>query len=84
MARRLVVTENITLDGVVENDGSWFDPTEDSLSSRSTTAGEEERRPFSYADRLGCGTPEARASSACVMRAAVLRALMSMTRWYSG
>lgn len=30
MTRRLVITENITLDGVVENDGSWFDPTEDS------------------------------------------------------
>lgn len=28
MPRRLVITENITLDGVVENDGSWFDPTE--------------------------------------------------------
>lgn len=30
MTRRLVITENITLDGVVENDGSWFDPTDDS------------------------------------------------------
>lgn len=32
--RRLVITENITMDGVVENDGSWFDPTEDSLQQR--------------------------------------------------
>lgn len=28
--RRIVITENITLDGVVENIGGWFDPTEDS------------------------------------------------------
>lgn len=34
MTRRIVITENITLDGVVENDGSWFDPTEDSEQGR--------------------------------------------------
>lgn len=34
MARRLVVTENITVDGVVENDGTWFDPTDDSEQGR--------------------------------------------------
>ena len=34
MARRLVIDENITLDGVVENDGSWFDPTDDSEQGR--------------------------------------------------
>lgn len=34
MGRRLVVTENITLDGVVENDGSWFDPTDSSEQGR--------------------------------------------------
>ncbi|WP_446664794.1 dihydrofolate reductase family protein [Flexivirga sp. B27] len=34
MTRRLVITENITLDGVVENDGSWFDPTDDSEQGR--------------------------------------------------
>ena len=38
MARRLVVTENITLDGVVENDGSWFDPTDDSAQGRELAA----------------------------------------------
>ncbi len=32
--RRLVITENITIDGVVENDGSWFDPTDDSAQGR--------------------------------------------------
>lgn len=34
MSRRLVITENITLDGVVENDGTWFDPTDDSEQGR--------------------------------------------------
>lgn len=34
MTRRLVITENMTLDGVVENDGSWFDPTDDSAQGR--------------------------------------------------
>ena len=34
MTRKLVITENITLDGVVENDGSWFDPTDDSAQGR--------------------------------------------------
>ncbi|MDJ0315059.1 dihydrofolate reductase family protein [Arthrobacter sp. H35-D1] len=32
--RRLVITENISLDGVIENDGSWFDPTKDSRQQR--------------------------------------------------
>lgn len=26
MPRKLVTTDNITLDGVVEDTGSWFDP----------------------------------------------------------
>lgn len=34
MTSRLVITENITLDGVVENDGTWFDPTDDSEQGR--------------------------------------------------
>ncbi len=38
MTRRLVVTENTTLDGVVENDGTWFDPTEDSARGRALAA----------------------------------------------
>jgi len=36
--RRLVITENITLDGVAENNGSWFDPTEDSEQQRELAA----------------------------------------------
>lgn len=34
MARRLIITENITLDSVLENDRSWFDPTDDSGQGR--------------------------------------------------
>ncbi|MBK1786635.1 dihydrofolate reductase family protein [Prauserella cavernicola] len=32
--RRLVITQNTTLDGVVENDGTWFDPTGDTQRER--------------------------------------------------
>jgi dihydrofolate reductase len=38
VARRLVITENVTLDGVVENDGTWFDPTEASDRGRELAA----------------------------------------------
>lgn len=34
MTRQLVVTQHITLDGVVTNDGNWFDPTEESERGR--------------------------------------------------
>ena len=34
MTRRLIITENITIDGVIENDGTWFDPTDDSEQGR--------------------------------------------------
>lgn len=32
--RRLVVTQNITVDGVVDNSRSWFDPTADTPQNR--------------------------------------------------
>ena len=32
--RRIVVTQNITLDGIVDNAKSWFDPTADTPQSR--------------------------------------------------
>ncbi|HIW91625.1 MAG TPA: dihydrofolate reductase family protein [Candidatus Corynebacterium avicola] len=38
MTRRLIITENITIDGVVENDGTWFDPTDDSEQGRELAA----------------------------------------------
>ena len=34
VTRRVVITQNMTLDGVVENAGSWFDPTEESERGR--------------------------------------------------
>jgi dihydrofolate reductase len=36
--RRIVVTENITLDGVVEMLENWFDPTEESEQNRELAA----------------------------------------------
>lgn len=38
MARQLIITQNITVDGVVENYGGWFDPTEDSARGRALAA----------------------------------------------
>ena len=32
--RRLVVTQNITLDGIVDNNRSWFDPTAETAQNR--------------------------------------------------
>ncbi len=36
--RRLVITENITLDGVIDNDGTWFDPGDESEAGRELAA----------------------------------------------
>jgi dihydrofolate reductase len=38
MTRQVVITQNITVDGVAENDGSWFDPTENSDRGRELAA----------------------------------------------
>ena len=38
MARRVVVIQKITLDGVAENDGNWLDPTEESERGREPAA----------------------------------------------
>lgn len=53
MTRRLVVTENITLDGVVENDGSWFDPTDDSEQGRQLAAVTQQHAAASDAFLVG-------------------------------
>ena len=58
MARRLVITENITLDGVVENDGTWFDPTEDSDRGRELAAVTAEHAAASDAFLVGRTTFE--------------------------
>ena len=36
--RHIVVTQNITLDGVVDNTRSWFDPTADTQQGRELAA----------------------------------------------
>ena len=36
--RRIVVTQNITLDGIVDNTRSWFDPTADTKQGRELAA----------------------------------------------
>ncbi len=53
MTRRVVVTENMTLDGVVENDGTWFDPTEDSDRGRELAAVTAEHAAASDAFLVG-------------------------------
>jgi dihydrofolate reductase len=32
--RRIVITQNITLDGIVDNEQGWFDPTADTVQNR--------------------------------------------------
>ncbi len=53
MSRHLVVTQNITLDGVVENNGNWFDPTEDSDRGRKLAAVTAEHAAASDAFLVG-------------------------------
>ena len=36
--RHIVVTQNITLDGIVDNTLSWFDPTADTQQGRELAA----------------------------------------------
>lgn len=38
LVRHIVVTQNITLDGVVDNTRSWFDPTADTQQGRELAA----------------------------------------------
>ena len=58
MARQLVITQNITLDGVVENDGTWFNPTEDSDRGRDLAAVTAEHAADSDAFLVGRTTFE--------------------------
>lgn len=53
MQRKLVVTQNITLDSVVENNGNWFDPTEDSERGRALAAVTAEHAAASDAFLVG-------------------------------
>lgn len=36
--RRIVITENVTLDGVIDNEQSWFDVTADTVQGRELAA----------------------------------------------
>ena len=51
--RKLVVTENITLDGVIDATGGWFDPTDDTVDESDLI--EQTRRHSAAADALLCG-----------------------------
>src|SRR5918993_1194921 len=50
--RRLVVTENITLDGVIDATGGWFDPTDDTVDQSDLV---EQTQRHSAADAFLCG-----------------------------
>ncbi len=51
--RKLVVTENITLDGVIDATGGWFDPTDDSVDQSDLI--EQTQRHSAAADAFLCG-----------------------------
>ena len=50
---KLVVTENITLDGVIDATGGWFDPTDDTVDQSDLT--EQTQRHAEAADAFLCG-----------------------------
>jgi dihydrofolate reductase len=51
--RKLVVTENITLDGVIDATGGWFDPTDDTVDQSDLI--EQTQRHSAAADAFLCG-----------------------------
>jgi dihydrofolate reductase len=51
--RTLVVTENITLDGVIDATGGWFDPTDDTVDQSDLI--EQTQRHSAAADAFLCG-----------------------------
>ena len=51
--RKLVVTENITLDGVIDATGGWFDPTDPTVDQSDLV--EQTRRHSERADAFLCG-----------------------------
>jgi dihydrofolate reductase len=57
--RRLVVTENITLDGVIDMSGGWFDPLDPELDQSDITAATTEHREAADALLVGRATFEA-------------------------
>jgi dihydrofolate reductase len=51
--RKLVITENITLDGVIDASGGWFDPTDETIDQSDLI--EQTRRHSDAADAFLCG-----------------------------
>jgi dihydrofolate reductase len=57
--RRLVVTENMTLDGVIDLAAGWFDPLAEDVDQSDITAASAEHREAADAVLLGRNTFEA-------------------------
>lgn len=56
--RKLVVTENITLDGVIDMTGGWFDPLNEGVDQSDITAATTEHREAADALLVGRNTFE--------------------------
>jgi dihydrofolate reductase len=56
--RKLVVTENITLDGVIDMTGGWFDPLNEDVDQSDITAATTEHREAADALLVGRNTFE--------------------------
>jgi dihydrofolate reductase len=56
--RKLVVTENITLDGVIDMAGGWFDPLSEDVDQSDITAATAEHREAADALLVGRNTFE--------------------------
>jgi dihydrofolate reductase len=57
--RKLVVTENITVDGVIDMAGGWFDPLDEDVDQADITAANTEHREAADALLVGRNTFEA-------------------------
>jgi dihydrofolate reductase len=58
VARKLVVTENITLDGVIDMSEGWFDPLNEDVDQSDITAANAEHREAADALLVGRNTFE--------------------------
>jgi hypothetical protein len=56
--RKLVVTENITIDGVIDMAGGWFDPLSEDVDQSDITAATTEHREAADALLVGRNTFE--------------------------
>jgi dihydrofolate reductase len=58
VTRKLVVTENITLDGVIDMSGGWFDPLDENVDQSDIAAATAEHREAADALLVGRNTFE--------------------------